>query len=251
MFAEVADPWEAARQSTLRMARSRERKQAAGAGRKPKLVQYDRLLLTLVHLRHQLPHEVLAELFGVDRSTVSAAIRQVRPLLAARGFAVPDRPGVRLRTLADVSAYAEAEAVELRLDGAETQVRRPQTGRPGRRAFISGKRKQNTIKTTTFSDGQGRMLLSGVVRPGRMHDQTAVRTEGIAEQFRLHPSVKSQADAGYAGLAKEFPGQVTVPPNPRFSSATRHAACGRSRHRPRAPAPTGPARPAGPEQGGS
>ncbi|MFF9808425.1 hypothetical protein ACF1G5_25480 [Streptomyces coeruleorubidus] len=28
-------------------------------------------------------------------------------------------------------AYAEAEVVELRLDGAETQVRRPQTGHPG------------------------------------------------------------------------------------------------------------------------
>jgi hypothetical protein len=114
LFAELADPWEAARQSTLRVVRGGERKRAAGAGRKPKLVLYDRLLLTLVHLRHQLPHEVLAELFDVDRSTVSAAIRQVRPLLAARGFAVPDRPGVRLRTL----AYAEAEAVELRLDGA-------------------------------------------------------------------------------------------------------------------------------------
>ncbi|ELS50789.1 putative transposase [Streptomyces viridochromogenes Tue57] len=165
-----------------------------------------------MYLRHQLPHEVLAELFDVDRSTVSAAVRQVRPLLAARGFPVPDRPGVRLRTLADVFAYAEAEGVELRLDGAETQGRRPQTGRPERRAFVSGKRKQNTIKTTTFSDGQGRMLLSGVVRPGRMHDQTAVRTEGIAEQFRLHPSVRSQADAGYAGPAKEFPDQVTAPP---------------------------------------
>ncbi|MFE7245561.1 transposase family protein [Streptomyces sp. NPDC057580] len=33
-----------------------------------------------MHLRHQLPHVVLAELFEVDRSTVSAAIRQVRPL---------------------------------------------------------------------------------------------------------------------------------------------------------------------------
>ncbi|MFE6963244.1 transposase family protein [Streptomyces sp. NPDC057696] len=109
-------------------------------------------------------------------------------------------------------AYAEAEDVELRRDGAETQVRRPRAGRPGRRPFVSGKRRQNTIKTTTFSDGQGRMLLSAVVRPGRMHDQTALRTEGTAEQLRLHPSVKSQVDAGYAGLAKEFPRQVTSPP---------------------------------------
>ncbi|MFF4150104.1 transposase family protein [Streptomyces sp. NPDC001651] len=52
---------------------------------------------------------------------------------------------------------------------------------------MSGKKKQNTFKTTTFSDDQGRTLFSGVVRPGRMHDQTAVRTEGIAEKFRWHP----------------------------------------------------------------
>ncbi|MGI5397179.1 transposase family protein [Streptomyces sp. CA-251251] len=212
MFAELAGPWEAARQSTLRESRGGERKRAEGAGRKPKLVFFDRLLLTLVQLRHQLPHEALAELFAVDRSTVSAAIRQVRPLLAARGFAVPDRPGLRLRTLEDVFAYAKAEGVELRLDGAETQVRRPQAARPGRRAFVSGKRKQNTIKTTTFSDGQGRLLLSGVIRPGRMHDQTAVRTEGIAEQFRTHPPVKAKVDSGYQGLAKEFPDQVSAPP---------------------------------------
>ena len=50
--------------------------------------------------------------------------------------------------------------------------------------------------TTIFSDGQGRLLLSGVERPGRMHDQTAVRSEGIAEQFRQHPSLKAQVEGG-------------------------------------------------------
>jgi hypothetical protein len=43
-------------------------------------------------------------------------------LLAARGFAIPDRAGLRLKTLDDVFAYAEAEGVELRMDGAETQA---------------------------------------------------------------------------------------------------------------------------------
>ncbi|MBO0655882.1 hypothetical protein J1792_24820 [Streptomyces triculaminicus] len=94
-------------------------------------------------------------------------------------------------------------------DGAETQVRRPQADRPGRRALVSGKRKQNTIKTTTFRDGQGRLLLSGLVRPGPMHDQTAVRTEGITEQSRTRPGVKAKVDSGYLGLAKEFPSAVT------------------------------------------
>jgi DDE superfamily endonuclease len=69
------------------------------------------------------------------------------------------------------------------------------------------------VKTTTFSDGQGRVLLSGAVRPGRMHDQTALRTEGIAEQFRTRPTVRARVDSGYQGLAKEFPDQVSAPPN--------------------------------------
>ncbi|MFC9753850.1 transposase family protein [Streptomyces sp. NPDC056921] len=104
------------------------------------------------------------------------------------------------------------EGVEIRMDGTEVQVRRPQVGRPGRKAFVSGKKKQNTIKTTTFSDHQGRTLFSGVTRPGRMHDRTAVRTEGIAEQFRLQSMVKAKVDSGYQGLAKEFPDQVSALP---------------------------------------
>ncbi len=50
-----------------------------------------------------------------------------------------------------------------------------------------------------------------------MHDQTAVRTEVIAEQFRTRPGqarpgVKAKADSGYLGLAEEFPGQISAPP---------------------------------------
>jgi hypothetical protein len=48
--------------------------------------------------------------------------------------------------------------VRLRIDGTEAQVRRPQAGRPGRRAFVYGKKKQNTIKSTAVSDGAGRLL---------------------------------------------------------------------------------------------
>ena len=166
------------------------------------------MLATLVSLRCQLPHQALAVLYGVDRATVTRAVGEVRPLLAARGFAVPGQPGVRLRTLADVFAYAAAHGVELRIDGTETQVRRPRANRPGRRAFVSGKRKQNTIKTTTISDGQGRTLWAGAVRPGRMHDQTAVTTEGIKELLRYYPTVMARVDTGYRGLAKAFPDRV-------------------------------------------
>jgi len=70
-------------------------------------------------------------------------------------------PGVRLRTLADVFARAAAHGIELRSDATKTQVRRPRAHRAGRRAFVSGKRKQNTIKATTVCDGRGRTLWAG------------------------------------------------------------------------------------------
>ncbi|WP_207730266.1 hypothetical protein [Streptomyces albus] len=54
---------------------------------------------------------------------------------------------------------------------------------------------------------QGRTLFVGVLRPGRMHDQTAGRTEGVAEQFHRHPKIKTEVEEGYRGLANEFSGQ--------------------------------------------
>ncbi len=130
---------------------------------------------------------------------------------AARGFAVPAREGVRLRTLEDVFAYAAAEGVTLRIDGTEVQVRRPRAFRPGRRAFISGKKKQNTKKANVITDEAGRTLWTGAFRPGRQHDQTALKTEGVCDLFARYPQVKAMVDAGYRGLAKEYPDQVKAP----------------------------------------
>jgi hypothetical protein len=212
LIAELAGPWLAQQESRLRDRRGRPRQRAAGAGPDHELVFADRVIATLVVLRFQLPHAALALFYGVDRSTITRAVHEIRPLLAARGFAVPGHPGPRLHTLADVFAYAAAEGVMLRIDGTEVQVRRPRANRPGRRAFVSGKKKQNTIKPTVVSDGAGRLLWLGAMRPGRMHDITAVRTEGIEDLLRRHPQVTAEVDSGYQGLARDFPGQVTAPP---------------------------------------
>jgi hypothetical protein len=233
LIAGLAGAWMAAEESRLRERRGHERLRAPGAGPDHDLPFTDRVIVTLVHLRLQLPHAALAELYGVDRSTVTRAVREIRPLLAARGFAVPHRTDLRLRTLADVFAYAAAHGVQLRIDGTEVQVRRPRANRPGRRAFISGKKKMNTKKATVVTDGEGRTLWAGAFRPGRMHDQTAVRTEGIADLLTQFPQVKAKVDAGYRGLAKEFPGQVQAPPLKPKKDATPEetAAWDEQRHR--------------------
>ncbi|MEV6600120.1 transposase family protein [Actinoplanes sp. NPDC051346] len=170
----------------------------------------DRVVATLAYLRLGVSHEALAVAFGVDRSTVTRAIGQIRPLLADRGCAVAT--GVRLRTLADVFVYAAAEGVTLRIDATEIRVRRPRSGRGGRKAFVSGKAKQNTIKTTVVSDERGAILWCGAHRPGRVHDATAVRIEGTDMLLRHHPTVHVLVDASYPGLARDHPNQLTAPP---------------------------------------
>ena len=60
------------------------------AGPHQRLVLCDRVLATLI-----VPHRALAVLLGVDRATSTRAIGQIRPLLAARGFAVPGQPTLR------------------------------------------------------------------------------------------------------------------------------------------------------------
>jgi DDE superfamily endonuclease/Helix-turn-helix of DDE superfamily endonuclease len=212
LIAELAGPWMAQQESRLRDRRGHQRQRAAGAGPGHELVLAGRVIATLVVLRFQLPHAALAVFYGVDRSTITRAVQEIRPLLAARGFAVPGRPGLRLHTLADVFAYAAAEGVRLRIDGTEVQVRRPRASRPGRRAFVSGKKKQNTRKATVITGGKGATLWTGAFRPGRQHDQTALKTEGIGDLLERYPQVKALVDAGYRGLAKQFPDQVTAPP---------------------------------------
>jgi hypothetical protein len=162
----------------------------------------------------------LALLYRVDRAPSPALWVRSGRCWPPGGFAVPGKPELRLRTLADVFAYADAEGVELRIDGTEVQVRRPKANRPGRRAFVSGKKKQNTIKPTVISDGKGRLLWCGAIRPGRMHDVTAVRTEGIEDLLRRYPTVRARVDSGYQGLARDFGDQVSAPPPKPPNDAT-------------------------------
>jgi hypothetical protein len=188
-------------------------------------------VITLVHLRLAIPHAALAVAYGVDRATVTRAVGQIRPLLARRGHAAT--AGARLRTLADVFGYAAAEGVTLRLDATEIRVRRPRAGRPGRKAFVSGKLQQNTIKTTVAADQHGATLWCGATRPGRMHDLTAVRIEGIDTLLDAYPDVTILVDAGYQGLARDdHHGQVSAPPlKPRPGTPAEQQAGWKQQHK--------------------
>jgi DDE superfamily endonuclease len=154
----------------------RPRRRAVGAGARHRLVFLDRLLATLVRLRHGVTHDVLACWFGVSRSTITRAIGEVRPLLAERGCTVDG--GLRLRTVADVVAHLGASAQVGLLDATEVQVRRPAAGRAGRHRFVSGQACATTAQGAGPHRRRGRLLCCGQSRPGVIHDLTQVRQAG-------------------------------------------------------------------------
>ncbi|MER5402467.1 transposase family protein [Streptomyces sp. NPDC002599] len=183
IVAEVGPLWHA--RDRVRLA-SRPRKRAVGAGARRQLVFVDRLLAALVHLRHCW--------FGVGRSTVARAIGEVRSLLAEQGCTVA--AGVRLRTLTEVVDHLGHTGGTGIVDGTEIRVRRPTVGRKDRNKFISGKSKQNAVKTMVVTDGDGCVLFGGPAGPRSRADITHTRQSGLVELLEAGPTVEILEDAG-------------------------------------------------------
>ncbi|WP_242000063.1 transposase [Streptomyces klenkii] len=194
----------------------------------------DRLLATLVHLRHGTTHDVLACWFGMDRSTITRAISEVRPLLAERGCTIS--PDLRLRTLAEVVNHLGATGKTGIIDGTEIRVRRPATGRKDRDKYISGKTKQNAVKTMVVADDEGRVLFCSPTRPGSCADITHARQSGLVKLLAGGPAVEILADAGYQGLGAQTGGRVVTPrtasPRRTRRTGTRRCTSGSARRTP-------------------
>ncbi|SHH39337.1 Helix-turn-helix of DDE superfamily endonuclease [Streptomyces sp. 3214.6] len=210
LVAEVGPLWHELHQARLS---ARPRQRAVGAGAKHKFVFIDRLLATLVSLRHGTTHDVLACWFGVDRSTITRAIGEVRPLLAQRGCTVAR--GIRLRTLAELIEYLGAGGTGI-IDGTEVRVRRPAAGRKDRDTFVSGKTKQNAVKSMILTDAEGRVLFCSPVRRGSCADITQARQLGLAQLLADGPFLEILADAGYQGMGAQTGGRVLTPPHRKF-----------------------------------
>lgn len=211
LVAEIGPLWHERHQAVLT---SRPRRRAVGAGAKYKLVFVDRLLATLVHLRHATTHDVLACWFGVDRSTIKRAIGEVRPLLAERGCTVAS--DIRLRTLAEVIDHLGASGQTGIIDGTEIRVRRPAVGRKNREKFISGKNKQNAVKSMVVTDAEGRLLFCSPAEPASCADITHARKLGLVELLADGPAVEILADADCQGLGAQTGGRVVTPPHRKF-----------------------------------
>ncbi|WP_405469468.1 transposase family protein [Streptomyces canus] len=157
---------------------------------------------------------MLACWFGVDRSTITRAIGEVRPLLAQRGGTIA--PGIRLRTLAEGAEYLGAGGRTGIIDGTEILVRRQAAGHKDRDRFVSGKTKQNAVKSMVLTDAEGHVLFCSSVRPGSCADITQARQLGLVDLLVDSPFMQVLADAGYQGMGGQTGGRVVTPPHRKF-----------------------------------
>ncbi|WP_454340092.1 transposase family protein [Streptomyces ambofaciens] len=101
-------------------------------------------------------------------------------------------------------------------DGTEIRVRRPAAGRKDRDKFISGKNKQNAVKSMVVTDGEGRVLWCSPARPASCADITHARQLGLVKLLTEGPAIEVLADAGYQGLGAQTGGRVVTPPHRKF-----------------------------------
>jgi len=111
LIADLAGPQETQREQARHQRRGTERRRAAGAGPRARLTSADRILATVLYLRRLCTQAVLGELFAVDRSRVTEAIREIRPLLEEHGHAITPATA-RFPAPADLIAFLAAEDAE-------------------------------------------------------------------------------------------------------------------------------------------
>jgi Rhodopirellula transposase DDE domain len=101
---ELAEPQARHHEQARHTRRGADRTRARGAGRQPRLSDADRVLATVLYLRRLCTQAVLGELFAVDRTTITTAVRQTRALLQQHGHAITPSTA-RFPTAADLIAY--------------------------------------------------------------------------------------------------------------------------------------------------
>lgn len=208
---EVGPLWQEGHQAALA---SRPRRRAVGAGAAHKLVFVDRLRATLVHLRHGATHDVPACWFDVDRSTITRAISEVRPLLGQQ------RPYHRpWRAAADPRPRSSATSAPAGRPGSSTaprsaSVARPPDARTGTSSSRTGTSRSRQVHGPHGCERPPAVLQPDGIRKLRGHHS---RPQARADQVPVRrPAVEIPAEAGYQGLGARTGGRVVTPPHRTF-----------------------------------
>jgi len=187
------------------------RQRKPGGGRKSALGSPDyQLLFILFYLKNYPTFDVLAYTFGISRG---GACESVQRLLSILKQAQKKLRVLPKRTTDDSKELLQLiESVDhILIDATERPIQRPQ--KPARqKKHYSGKKGYHTVKNTTISDTDKRILILGETVPGSQHDYTVLKEE-LDPKVDWFASTEASVDLGYQGIKTDYlsPERIHIP----------------------------------------
>jgi len=178
----------------------KDRINAIGQGRKPKLSLKDTILMFLCHYKMYITEELTGFLFDINQSNVNRIIKKIEPLME-RCLPTPKKMKERVKR---IGTLEELEKIfpELKafVDGTEQPISRPKNKRR-RKSYYSGKKKKHTVKLQVITNKDGLVIDKSKHHKGRTHDYEMFKKR----KPKLPPDVELGGDSGFQGIQKDFP----------------------------------------------
>lgn len=169
------------------------RKRAVGGGRTRRLKPYQEVLLTLLYLRHNVSHAVVAEMFGVSADTSENTFHEVVAVL--RDVCPSQRWEAEKRWKKGEPSWRPEQVDRILIDSFETPLSRPSLDASQRRVY-SGKKKRHTLKSQVVTDASGEILEIDPGHRGPASDKKLYEGSGLQARY---PQARKKGDLGYQG----------------------------------------------------
>ena len=192
-----------------KLKKSRQRK--IGGGRKSALGSPEnQLLFILFYLKSYPTYDVLSFTFNISRGCAFESVQRLLPILknAQKNLKVLPK-----RTTDDPQKLLQIiESIDhILIDATERPIQRPQ--KPARqKKHYSGKKGFHTVKNTTVSDTDKRILILGKTVPGSQHDYSLFKEE-FDPKIDWFASTEASTDLGYQGIKTDYlsPEHIHIP----------------------------------------
>jgi len=187
------------------------RKRKIGGGRKSALgLPENQLFFILFYLKSYPTYDVLSFTFNISRGCAFESVQRLLPILkkTQKNLNVlpkrtTDNPQELLQLIENVD--------HVLIDATERPIQRPP--KPARqKKHYSGKKGFHTVKNTTVSDTDKRMLILGATVPGSQHDYSLLKQE-FDQKVDWFASTEASVDLGYQGIQTDYlsPEHIHIP----------------------------------------
>ena len=199
-------------QSKNRKGKLKKRRQRKiGGGRKSALgLPENQLLFILFYLKSYPTYDVLAFTFNISRGCAFESVQRLLPILKHTQKNLKVLP--KRTTDSPQELLQVIESVDhILIDATERPIQRPQ--KPARqKKHYSGKKRFHTVKNTTVSDLDKRILILGKTVPGSQHDYSLFKEE-FDPNMDWFASTEASTDLGYQGIKTDYlsPEHIHIP----------------------------------------